>query len=87
MPQRPIPDDAPGSRHPADQSLFLMSPSGEVLITVKEYAALTRQTEETVRQSIRSGQFRWPIERDTPRGAIRIRVTRAWVATLNTPAA
>lgn len=52
----------------------------ETLLTVKEYAALTRQHPESVRKRIREKRFRWPIDRESDRGWIRIRVPSSFVA-------
>lgn len=61
--------------------------STDVLLTLKEYCTLTRQHHSTVRLKIREGTFRWPVERDSPRAHIKIRVPRTWLAALVTPAA
>jgi hypothetical protein len=52
---------------------------GDVLLTVKEYADIVRQHPETVRERVRTGSLRFPVEREGPRGWIRIRVPGGWL--------
>jgi IS30 family transposase len=62
-----------------------MSESHDVLLTIKEYAALVGKHPDTVRHNIRRGRFRWPVERDSAHAHIRIRVPEKWAAQTRRP--
>jgi hypothetical protein len=63
----------------------VMNRSRDVLLTVKEYAALIGKHPDTVRHNIRRGGFRWPIERDSHHAHIRIRVPEKWAVRTKRP--
>ena len=55
------------------------APKAEVLLTVKEYAALFRRHHQTVYTAIRTGRFKYPLERPTSGRCVLIRVPLATV--------